>query len=111
DDWGEAFSLAAQVAAPADAKQVCQLMHTALERLVEALGVSPGREIGSLDVLPEAERRTVVDEWNRTGAEYPAGACIHELFEAQAARTPGAVAVRFEEKSLTYATLDHAANR
>jgi hypothetical protein len=93
DDLGEAFSLAAQVAAPAEAERVCRMMHTALERLVEALEVSPGRAIGSIDVLPEAERRQVVEEWNRTDAEYPAGACIHELFEAQAARTPDAVAV------------------
>ena len=34
----------------------------------------------------------------------PADRCIHELFEAQAARTPYAVAVRFEEASLTYAS-------
>ncbi|HEX2077233.1 MAG TPA: condensation domain-containing protein, partial [Longimicrobium sp.] len=111
DDLGEAFSLTAQVAAPAEAERVCRLMHTALERLVEALEVAPGRAIGSIDVLPEAERRVVVEEWNRTGAEYPAGACIHELFEVQAERTPDAVAVRFEEESLTYRELNARANR
>ena len=74
DDLGEEFSLTAQVAAPAEAERVCRMMHTALERLVEALEVSPGRAIGSIDVLPEAERRMVVEEWNRTDAEYPAGA-------------------------------------
>ncbi|HEU4556897.1 MAG TPA: amino acid adenylation domain-containing protein, partial [Longimicrobium sp.] len=111
DDLGEEFSLVAQVAAPAEAEWVCRMMHTALERLVEALELSPGRSVGSIDVLPEAERRIVVEEWNRTEAEYPAGACIHELFEAQAARTPGAVAVRFEEESLTYAELNARANQ
>ncbi|HVG43608.1 MAG TPA: AMP-binding protein, partial [Longimicrobium sp.] len=111
DDLGEAFSLEAQVAAPAEAERVCRMMHTALERLVEALELSPGQAIGSLDVLPEAERRIVVEEWNRTDAEVPAGACIHGLFEAQAARTPDAVAVRFEEESLTYAELNARANR
>ncbi|HEU0076852.1 MAG TPA: amino acid adenylation domain-containing protein, partial [Longimicrobiaceae bacterium] len=111
DDLGEEFSLVAQVAAPAEAERVCRMVYTALERLVEALEVSPGRAIGSIDVLPEAERRQVVDEWNRTGAEYPAGACIHELFEAQAARTPGAVAVVFEDAALTYDELNRSANR
>jgi amino acid adenylation domain-containing protein len=111
DDLGESFSLVAQVAAPADAERVCRLMHTALERLVEALESTPGREVGSLDVLPEAERRQVLEAWNRTDAEYPAGACIHELFEAQAARTPEAVAVRFEEESLTYRELNERANQ
>ncbi|HEU4885442.1 MAG TPA: amino acid adenylation domain-containing protein, partial [Longimicrobium sp.] len=111
DDLGEAFSLSAQVAAPADAARVCRLMHTALERLVEALEATPGQAIGSLDVLPEAERRQVVEAWNGTAAEVPADLCIHELFEAQAARTPDAVAVRFEEESLTYAELNARANR
>ncbi|HEU4562328.1 MAG TPA: amino acid adenylation domain-containing protein, partial [Longimicrobium sp.] len=111
DDLGEAFSLTAQVAAPAQAERVCRIMHTALERLAEALEVSPGRAIGSIDVLPEAERRMVVEEWNRTKAGYPADRCIHELFEAQAARTPGAVAVRFEDQQLTYAELNERANR
>jgi amino acid adenylation domain-containing protein len=111
DDLGEEFTLEAQVAAPADAEQVCRMMHTALERLVEALEVAPGRAIGTLDVLPEAERRIVVEEWNRTEAEVPADLCIHELFQAQAARTPGAMALRFEEESLTYAELNARANR
>ncbi|HVG46080.1 MAG TPA: amino acid adenylation domain-containing protein, partial [Longimicrobium sp.] len=111
DDLGEAFSLTAQVAAPADAERVCRTMHTALERLVEALEATPRRAIGSLDVLPEAERRQVVEEWNRTAAEVPADRCIHELFEAQAARTPGAVAVVFEDAALTYDELNRSANR
>jgi non-ribosomal peptide synthetase component F len=62
-------------------------------------------------VLPEAERRIVVEAWNRTEAEYPADRCIHELFEEQAARAPGAVAVRFGEESLTYGELNERANR
>jgi amino acid adenylation domain-containing protein len=111
DDLGEAFLLAAQVAAPAEAERVCRMMHTALERLAEALELAPGRAIGSLDVLPEAERRMVLEEWNRTDAEYPADRCIHELFEARAERTPDAVAISFASAALTYAALDHAANR
>jgi amino acid adenylation domain-containing protein len=111
DDWGEEFSLVAQVAVPAEAERVCRMMHTALERLVEALELSPGRATQSLDVLPEAERRIVVEEWNRTDAEYPAHFPIHRLFEEQAERTPDATAIRFAGEALTYATLDHAANR
>jgi amino acid adenylation domain-containing protein len=111
NDLGEELSLTAQVAAPAEAEQVCRLMHTALERLADALEATPGRAIGSLDVLPEAARRQVVGEWNRTDAEYPAGACIHALFEAQAARTPDAVAVVHETDALTYRALNARANR
>ncbi|HYR09499.1 MAG TPA: amino acid adenylation domain-containing protein, partial [Longimicrobium sp.] len=111
DDLGEEFWLTAQVAAPAEAEQVCRMMQTALERLVEALEATPGRAIGSIDVLPEAERRVVVEEWNRTDAEYPAGSPIHRLFEEQAERTPEATAVTFAGAALTYRELNHAANR
>ncbi|HLL45946.1 MAG TPA: AMP-binding protein, partial [Longimicrobiaceae bacterium] len=111
DDLGEEFSLTAQVAAPAEAERVCRMMRTALERLVEALEATPRRAIGSLDVLPEAERRMVVEEWNRTDAEYPVGIPIHRLFEEQAGRLPDATAVSFAGAALTYAALDHAANR
>ncbi|HEU4883568.1 MAG TPA: amino acid adenylation domain-containing protein, partial [Longimicrobium sp.] len=111
DDHGEEFSLTAQVAAPAEAERVCRIMHTALERLVEALEVDPGRASGSIDVLPEAERRQVVEAWNRTDAEYPADRCIHELFEAQVERTPDATAVAFEGERLTCAELNRRANR
>ncbi len=46
--------------------------------------------LSQLELLGEAERALVLEEWNRTDAEYPAGACIHELFEAQVHRTPEA---------------------
>ncbi|MEW5930636.1 MAG: amino acid adenylation domain-containing protein, partial [Gemmatimonadota bacterium] len=111
DDRGEEFSLSAQVAAPAEAERVCRMMHTALERLVEALEVSPGRSVGSIDVLPEAERRQVVEGWNAAEAEYPSRSCVHALFEAQVERTPHAVAVVHEDRSLTYAELNARANR
>ncbi|WP_420124961.1 amino acid adenylation domain-containing protein, partial [Longimicrobium sp.] len=111
DDWGDAFSLVAQVAAPADAERVCRMMHAALEGLAEALECAPRRAIGSIDVLPESERARVVGEWSRTETDAPADRCAHELFAEQAARTPDAVAVRFGAESLKYAELDARANR
>ncbi len=82
-----------------------------LERVLEQVAADADVRLSQLDLLGGAERALVLEEWNRTGAEYPADRCIHELFEAQAARTPGAVALRFEEESLTYAELNERANR
>src|SRR5262245_15895072 len=37
--------------------------------------------------------------------------CVHDLFEAQAARTPDAVAIKFGKDLLTYAQLNVRANQ
>ena len=111
DDYGDAMRLSAHVPASVGARRVCALMHRALEALAEALEATPERAVGTLDVLPEAERRRVVEEWNRTDAAYPRESCIHALFEAQVARTPDAVAVVFGGAALSYAGLNRRANR
>jgi amino acid adenylation domain-containing protein len=82
-----------------------------LERVLEQAAADADVRLSRLELLGEAERALVLEEWNRTDAEVPADRCIHELFEAQAERTPGAVAVVFEDLSLTYAELNARANR
>jgi amino acid adenylation domain-containing protein len=82
-----------------------------LERVLEQVAGDADVRLSQVDLLSEEERGLVVEEWNRTEAEYPADRCIHELFEAQAERTPEATAISFGAAALTYAALDHAANR
>ncbi|HYH81285.1 MAG TPA: amino acid adenylation domain-containing protein, partial [Longimicrobium sp.] len=82
-----------------------------LERVLEQVAADADVRLSRLALLGEAERALVLEAWNDTAAAFPADRCIHELFEAQAARTPGAVAVRFEEESLTYRELNERANR
>jgi non-ribosomal peptide synthetase component F len=48
---------------------------------------------------------------NATAADYPRGQCLHELVEAQAARTPAARAVEWKEDALSYAELLACAGR
>jgi amino acid adenylation domain-containing protein len=50
-------------------------------------------------------------EWNRTEADYPRASTIAEIFSAQAARTPDAIALISHGRSLTYAQLDESSNR
>ncbi|HEY7768000.1 amino acid adenylation domain-containing protein, partial [Longimicrobium sp.] len=82
-----------------------------LARVLEQVAADPDVRLSRLDLLGEAERARVLEEWNRTEAAYPAESCIHELFQAQAERTPDAEAVVFEDRSLTYAELNARANR
>jgi amino acid adenylation domain-containing protein len=67
--------------------------------------------IGSLPLIDEDERRQVVVGWNATDAAYPTGLCVHQLFEAQVARSPQAMALEDGAQRLSYAELNARANQ
>ncbi|HEX8354800.1 MAG TPA: amino acid adenylation domain-containing protein, partial [Pyrinomonadaceae bacterium] len=79
--------------------------------LLSGVAREPGALVNRLNVLGEAERRELLFDFNRTAADYPRGACLHQLFEEQARRTPERVAVAHEGDALTYAELNARANR
>jgi amino acid adenylation domain-containing protein/non-ribosomal peptide synthase protein (TIGR01720 family)/FkbM family methyltransferase len=84
------------------------------EEFVTLLGSAidhPATAIGALELLGTAERQQLLDTFNQTAAAFPHDACLHELFEAQVARTPGAPAVVFADQRLTYAELNVRANQ
>jgi hypothetical protein len=82
-----------------------------LRRLLEEVIGDAGKQVWELDYLSPGERRQVVEEWNRTEAEYPQERCIHELFEEQAERTPEEVALVYEGQELSYGELNRRANQ
>jgi amino acid adenylation domain-containing protein len=80
-------------------------------KLLESVLDNPQSRITSLEVLGDAERRQWLVDFNDTKAAYPLDKCLHQLFEEQAARTPDAVAVVFEQGRMTYAELNRRANQ
>ncbi|HEX6040396.1 non-ribosomal peptide synthetase, partial [Longimicrobium sp.] len=82
-----------------------------LRRALEEMTADEHRSVDRLPLLSGAERAHVVDGLNATDAPYPADRCIHELFQAQVARTPAAIAVSDEGERVTYAALNARANR
>ncbi|HEY7769566.1 condensation domain-containing protein, partial [Longimicrobium sp.] len=82
-----------------------------LRRVLEAFVADDWQAVDALPLLPAAERARVLEEWNRTDAEYASSSCIHELFERQVERAPGATAVVFGDDRLSYAELNARANR
>ncbi|WP_457662450.1 amino acid adenylation domain-containing protein, partial [Sinorhizobium medicae] len=111
EDFGEALGLTAQVVEPVSADRVCGYMQQVLEQLAEALEHAPNRPVRDLDILPAAERTYLLEDLNRTAADYPSERCIHELFEQQVRRTPEAVALVHEDEELSYGELNARANR
>ncbi|MBV9772397.1 MAG: amino acid adenylation domain-containing protein, partial [Gemmatimonadetes bacterium] len=78
--------------------------------LLAAAAAEPDRPAAGLPLLPAAEREQVLAGWNRTGRGLP-DTPAHELFAAQAARTPDAVAVVHAGQPMRYAELERWANR
>lgn len=88
-------------------------------RLLEGILAKPDSSLSSLPILTAAEEKCVLLQWNETRTDYPRNACVHELYEQQAAKTPDAVAVVMGALDaqgrptavLTYAALNERANR
>jgi amino acid adenylation domain-containing protein len=78
--------------------------------LLTAIAQNPHQPIGHLPLLTPQEEQ-LLKVWNDTHTDYAYDKCIHQLVEEQTERTPDAVAVVFENQSLTYAQLNQKANQ
>ncbi|MDT0378187.1 amino acid adenylation domain-containing protein [Streptomyces sp. DSM 42041] len=79
-----------------------------LRRLLAAFAADPDLRLYDVDLLGEDEARALHDG-NATAHEV-AGTTLPALFAAQVRRTPDAVAVVFEDETLTYRELDARAD-
>lgn len=79
--------------------------------LLQALAANPNQRISQMPMLLETERQQLLWKWNETCSSYPADKCLHTIFESQVERTPDAVAIVFDNKSLTYRELNQRANQ
>jgi aspartate racemase len=81
------------------------------DALLGGIVATPDREAWELPLLTDPERLQLLVEWTNTEETYPRDLCFHQLFEAQAARTPEAVAVVHGDQQLTYDELNARANQ
>ena len=79
--------------------------------LAEGVVADPDQSIAALPILPESERYRLLVEWNQNTTDYPDHISIPELFEAQAEKSPEAIALDFEGEILSYRELNERANR
>ncbi|HEX2326854.1 MAG TPA: condensation domain-containing protein, partial [Chloroflexota bacterium] len=93
------------------APQTAERLLGHLRTLLEGMAAAQEGRLGDLPLLPPAERRQVVVDWNATASLYPRDATVHQLVAAQAARAPQAVAVVDGGATLTYGDLEAQANR
>ncbi|NEY35917.1 amino acid adenylation domain-containing protein, partial [Streptomyces sp. PRKS01-65] len=114
NDNGDLFTLAVDAVAPIDPCVVGEFVRTAARNLVSALESALDHDedvpLSTVQVMDGAWLSQVLTEWNDTVAEVASGS-VPELFEAQVARTPEAVAVVSGGVEVSYAELDGRANR
>ena len=80
------------------------------ETLLRAVAADPQRPVSSLPLLTEAEKHTVLQEWNSRAAASPMTS-LHEPFERRVERAPDAVAIEFEGERLNYRELNRRSNQ
>ncbi len=81
------------------------------ETLLRSIVAAPERRVAELPLLTESERRQLLIDWNDTAMPYDRDAVIADLFDAQAARTPDAVAIVTDNDRITYRELNSRAER
>ncbi|MFF6995114.1 amino acid adenylation domain-containing protein [Streptomyces sp. NPDC008313] len=82
-----------------------------LDTLLRDAARRPDASVGGLALLSDGETRHLLSGVNGTARPYADGTPVHALVEAQAARTPDAVAVEWRGTVLTYRQLDERADR
>lgn len=110
-DAGEMLTLTLRYQTDLFQRETVERLLSSFKTLLQRIIVEPNAAIGRLEILPEEERRRILVDWNQTKAVYPRDVLLHQPFEDQAVRTPDAVAVEFEDQTLTYAQLNARANQ
>jgi amino acid adenylation domain-containing protein len=82
-----------------------------MQVLLREIVSEPGKRIGQLELLGEAERRLLLEEWNQVEVEKEEGRCLHELLQEQAGQRPDGIALVYEGEHLSYGALNRRANQ
>jgi non-ribosomal peptide synthetase component F len=80
------------------------------QTLLTGLVANPQQPIHQLPLLTETEQQQLL-AWNETATDYPHDKTIIDLFDEQVDKTPAAIAVVFENHSVTYQQLNAKANQ
>ncbi|MEM0942120.1 MAG: amino acid adenylation domain-containing protein, partial [Bacteroidota bacterium] len=117
DDYGNDFGLTVKLSdIGIDPSAVVSYIEESLRILLKHVdrgsttGV-PATNIDELSIVSKEERHQLLEVFNDTAVSYPADKTIVDLFEAQAAKTPDAVAVVYEKESLSYQELNERSNQ
>jgi amino acid adenylation domain-containing protein len=79
--------------------------------LLKSIVARPDSALQALPILNDDDKRTILESWNDTRADFPDEKRLHRLFEAQVRRTPESEALIDATERVSYEDLDARANR
>ena len=113
--WVDPFTTDVNLSLTCDGSQLTQAQIEAISayyaNVFAAIALSPRSRYDRLSLLPATEQERMLREWNATATDYEQNVCLHHLIARQAARTPQAPAITFEDRQLSYAELDQRSNQ
>jgi len=92
-------------------ERTIQGLHRHFLTVLEGIAANPEKRLGELSLLTPDESDDLIVKRNLTAFAYAENTCVHQLFEAQAALTPEAIALVCGDEHLTYGELNRSANR
>ncbi len=108
---GESLNLAVEFDASSIDRSTVERWSAHFLTLLLHAAAHPETVLNRLPLLDVSECHELVVGRNQTASEYPRQQGIHQLFEVQAAKTPGAPAVRYQEDCITFEQLNQQANQ
>jgi amino acid adenylation domain-containing protein/non-ribosomal peptide synthase protein (TIGR01720 family) len=93
-----------------DTQNINQLA-TQFQTLFQSVTNNVQTRLWELEILGDDERRQLLVVFNQVKVTYPTDQCLSQRFEQQVARTPDRIALVFEGKQMSYATLNARANQ
>lgn len=88
-------------------KDILETTHVLLEQIIQ----NPELKVGNLTYLTKIQYQQIVHTWNKTEKDYPQHETIHNLFEHQVDLTPDNIALIFEDRKISYKSLNEKANQ
>lgn len=89
---------------------ICRMV-THYKNFLSWVLLNPETPIYKAQYLDETEKNMLLDVWNSTECPFPKGRCIHQLFEERVVESPNKVAVYYEGKQMSRATLNKYSNQ
>ncbi|HJP93407.1 MAG TPA: amino acid adenylation domain-containing protein [Pyrinomonadaceae bacterium] len=92
-------------------RETIETMLSRFTILLQSIVSDPDISVGQLSIMTDAERGQLLVDWNDTFEDFGEFESLQQKFERQAAQSPDAPAIIYEDQQLTFAELNERANK